>query len=303
VIEMTELTKSYGPQRAVDGLTVRIRPGRVTGFLGPNGAGKSTTMRLILGLDHPDRGVALVGGEQYRELRDPLRAVGAHLDGRSAHPGRTARAHLVGLARYHRIPVARVATVCEIAGIARVARMRVGQFSLGMTQRLGIATALLGDPEVLMLDEPFNGLDIDGVRWVRSMLRRLADEGRTVFVSSHLLAEMQHTADHVVVLGRGRLLADCPTSELVGAASLTVLVEVPDRSDRSRLERVLRSKQLVVASDGSMLRVATGDIGVVGDLAHAEGVRLHELTRESQTLEDGYLRLVEGEQDFRAVTS
>jgi ABC-2 type transport system ATP-binding protein len=285
----------------VDDVTAQVHPGRVTGFLGPNGAGKSTTLRLVLGLDRPDSGIALIDGRQYRDLRDPLRAVGAHLDGRSAHPGRTARAHLIGLARYHRIPVSRVETVCELAGIAQITRVRVGKFSLGMTQRLGIASALLGDPAVLLLDEPFNGLDIDGVRWVRGLLRRLAAEGRTVLVSSHLLAEMQHTADHVIVLGRGRLLANCPTRDLTDAAQHTVIAELPDSSDRDRLEQALVARGLDVVRSEARLRIASDDIGGVGDVAYAEGVRLHGLSRESQTLEDGYLHLVEGQADFQAV--
>jgi len=301
VIELSGLVKTYGDRLAVDELSVDIRPGRVTGFLGPNGAGKSTTLRLVLGLDHPERGTARVCGRPYGELRDPLRVVGAHLDGRAVHSGRTARAHLLGLARYSRIPTERVDQVCELAGIAAVARMRVGRFSLGMTQRLGVAAALLGDPAVVLLDEPFNGLDADGVRWVRALLRRLAEEGRTVLVSSHLLAEMAQTADHVVVIGRGRLLADCSTSELVGAAVDAVVVEAPEPADQRRLRAALAGRGIAVTLEAGVLRAATGDVKLVGDCAYAEGIRLHLLARESRTLEDGYLRLVEDQVEFQAV--
>ncbi len=303
MIELSGLVKTYGDRRAVDELSVDVRPGRVTGFLGPNGAGKSTTLRLLLGLDHPDRGSAHIFGRPYSELPDPLRVVGAHLDGRAVHPGRTARAHLLGLARYNRIPSVRVDEVCELAGIAGVARTRVGRYSLGMAQRLGIAAALLGDPAVVLLDEPFNGLDADGVRWVRGLLRRLADEDRTVLVSSHLLAEMQQTADHVIVIGRGRLLADCPTSELAGAAADTVVVEVPDPTDEDRLRAALMRQGVAVTGDAGVLRACTSDVRLVGDCAHAAGIRLHLLARESRTLEDGYLRLVDDQVEFQAVSA
>ena len=221
MIEVRGLSKRYGATVAVDGLSFDVRPGVVTGFLGPNGSGKSTTMRLLLGLDAPDAGQARINGHRYRELAWPLREVGALLEARAFHPGRTARAHLEALAAGNRIPRSRVEEVLGLVGLAEAAGRRAGRFSLGMGQRLGIAAALLGDPGVLLLDEPVNGLDPEGIRWIRRLLRSLAAEGRTVFVSSHLIGEMASTADRVVVIGRGRLLADTSVAELsAGAASL-----------------------------------------------------------------------------------
>jgi ABC-2 type transport system ATP-binding protein len=221
VIEARELTKRYGPRVAVDALSFDVRPGRVTGFLGPNGSGKSTTMRLILGLDRPDSGQVRVGGRRYRELRWPLREVGAMLEAGPFHPGRSARAHLAALAASNGIPRARVDEVLDMVGLASAAERRVGKFSLGMGQRLGVAVALLGDPAVLLLDEPVNGLDPEGVRWIRNLLKSLAAQGRTVLVSSHLISEMALTAERLVVIGRGRLLADTTVAELsAGSASL-----------------------------------------------------------------------------------
>jgi ABC-2 type transport system ATP-binding protein len=221
MIEVRGLSKRYGATVAVDGLSFDVRPGVVTGFLGPNGSGKSTTMRLLLGLDAPDAGQARINGHRYRELAWPLREVGALLEARAFHPGRTARAHLEALAAGNRIPRSRVEEVLGMVGLAEAAGRRAGRFSLGMGQRLGIAAALLGDPGVLLLDEPVNGLDPEGIRWIRRLLRSLAAEGRTVFVSSHLIGEMASTADRVVVIGRGRLLADTSVAELsAGAASL-----------------------------------------------------------------------------------
>ena len=215
-IKLEKLTKRFGPTLAVNGIDLEVRPGRVTGFLGPNGAGKSTTMRMVLGLDRPTAGRALVAGRPYTDLRWPLREVGAVLDGRAVHPGRTGRNHLRAMARSNAIAAGRVDEVLAEVGLTEVAGKRAGTYSLGMGQRLGIAGALLGDPAVLLLDEPVNGLDPDGVRWIRRLVRELAAQGRTVFVSSHLLSEMQVTADHLVVLGHGRILADAPTAELVG---------------------------------------------------------------------------------------
>ncbi|GHG49473.1 ATP-binding cassette domain-containing protein [Streptomyces griseocarneus] len=215
-IDIRELTKAYGPVRALDRLTVTVRPGRVTGFLGPNGAGKSTTLRVVLGLDRPTSGAALVDGRPYASFAEPLRHVGAVLDAAAAHPARTARDHLLTLALSNRIPVRRVEEVLEETGLAAAARRRVRTFSLGMRQRLGLAAALLGDPPVLMLDEPTNGLDPEGIVHLRRLTRRLADEGRTVLISSHLMTEMAQTADHLVVLGRGRLLADAPLKDFIG---------------------------------------------------------------------------------------
>jgi ABC-2 type transport system ATP-binding protein len=221
VIEVRGLTKRYGPTVAVDALSFDVRPGSVTGFLGPNGSGKSTTMRLILGLDRPDAGQVRVGGRRYRELRWPLREVGALLEGKAFHPGRSARNHLATLAASNAIPLTRVDEVLEVVGLASAAGRRAGKFSLGMGQRLGVAAALLGDPAVLLLDEPVNGLDPEGVRWIRDLLKSLAAQGRTVFVSSHLISEMALTAERLVVIGRGRLLAETTVAELsAGAASL-----------------------------------------------------------------------------------
>ena len=218
MIEVRGLSKRYGATVAVDGLNFDVRPGIVTGFLGPNGAGKSTTMRMVLGLDAPDAGQARIRGSRYRELRWPLREVGALLEARAFHPGRSGRAHLRALAASNSIPRSRVEEVLGLVGLAEVAGRRAGRFSLGMGQRLGIAAALLGDPGVLLLDEPVNGLDPEGIRWVRNLLRSLAAQGRTVFVSSHLIGEIGRTADHVVVIGRGRLLADTSVAELSARA-------------------------------------------------------------------------------------
>jgi ABC-2 type transport system ATP-binding protein len=218
MIEARGLTKRYGPRLAVDGLSFEVRPGRVTGFLGPNGSGKSTTMRLILGLDHPDAGDARIGGRAYRDLGWPSREAGALLEARAWHPGRTARSHLAALAASNGIGRRRVDAVLGLVGLGEVAGQRAGKFSLGMAQRLGIAAALLGDPPVLLLDEPVNGLDPAGIHWIRELLRSLAGEGRTVFVSSHLISEMALVAEHVVVIGRGRLLADAPLADLAARA-------------------------------------------------------------------------------------
>jgi ABC-2 type transport system ATP-binding protein len=218
MIEARGLTKRFGSRLAVDALSFDVRPGRVTGFLGPNGSGKSTTMRLILGLDHPDVGHAAIGGRRYRDLRWPLREAGALLEARAWHPGRTARSHLAALAASNGIGRRRVDEVLGMVGLADVAGQRAGKFSLGMAQRLGIAAALLGDPPVLLLDEPVNGLDPAGIHWIRDLLRTLAAQGRAVFVSSHLISEMALMAEHVVVIGQGRLLADAPVADLAGRA-------------------------------------------------------------------------------------
>ena len=218
MIEVRDLTKRYGGALAVDALTFDLRPGTVTGFLGPNGSGKSTTMRLILGLDHPDAGEVRIGGRRYHDLRWPLREVGALLEAKAFHPGRTARAHLASLAASNAIPARRVDEVLGMVGLGGAARKRAGTFSLGMAQRLGIATALLGDPPVLLLDEPVNGLDPAGIHWIRDLLKSLAAQGRTVFVSSHLLTEMALMAEHVVVIGQGRLLADAPVAQVAARA-------------------------------------------------------------------------------------
>jgi ABC-2 type transport system ATP-binding protein len=293
MITCTELTKRYGDVVAVDDLTVSIEAGRVTGFLGPNGAGKSTTLRLMLGLDRPTSGRALVGGRPYAAIREPLLVVGAHLDQRALHPGRSARRHLLALARVNGIGARRVDEVLGLVGLEPVARRRAGGFSLGMAQRLGIAAALLGDPAVLVLDEPVNGLDADGVRWVRGLLRGLAAEGRTVLLSSHLLAELHLVADQVVVLGRGRLLADCPVGDLLTAGGAEVVLRTPDVAAlpafRSAAERL---GMTVIPRSAGELGIRGGTAAAVGELAHERGLRLHGLAETTGTLEDGYRRLV-----------
>ncbi|WP_150251484.1 ABC transporter ATP-binding protein [Nocardiopsis deserti] len=290
MITLRGLTKRYGETLAVDSLDLEVRPGRVTGFLGPNGAGKTTTMRMVLGLDRPTAGQALVGGRPYRELDRPLHHVGAVLDARAVHPGRSARSHLLGLARTHRIPDRRVDQVLEAVGLAEVARRRAGAFSLGMSQRLGIAAALLGDPGLLLFDEPVNGLDPDGVRWIRDLMRSLADEGRTVFVSSHLMSEMQLTADHLVVLGRGRLITDAPLDEVLGNSAWTaVLVRAPHPED---LVTALEAEGAGVERPGPNELVVTGvPVERVGELAHRAGVALHRLSTRDASLEQAYREL------------
>ena len=290
MITLRGLTKRHGDTLAVDSLDLEVRPGRVTGFLGPNGAGKTTTMRMVLGLDRPTSGEALVDGRPYRELDRPLHRVGALLDARAVHPGRSARSHLLSLARTHRIPDRRVDEVLDAVGLTEAARRRAGAFSLGMGQRLGIAAALLGDPHLLVLDEPVNGLDPDGVRWVRGLMRSLADEGRTVFVSSHLMSEMQLTADHLVVIGRGRLITDAPLAEVLGnSAWSAVLVRAPHPED---LVTALESEGAGVERPDAGELVVTGvPIERVGELAHRAGVALHELSPREASLEQAYREL------------
>ncbi|MGW4467772.1 ABC transporter ATP-binding protein [Micromonospora sp. NPDC004704] len=293
MITLTGLTKRFGDSTAVDHLTLDIAPGRVTGFLGPNGAGKSTTMRMILGLDRPTAGTALVGGRPYASLRHPLRHVGALLDAKAVHPGRTARAHLLAMAHSNGIPARRVDEVLATVGLTGVAGKRAGTFSLGMGQRLGIAGALLGDPGVLMFDEPVNGLDPDGVRWIRQLMRSLAAEGRTVFVSSHLMSEMQLTADQLVVIGRGRLIVDAPIAEVIAGSSRTVVrVRSPQPAGLAALrDRLAAPTVTVEPGDAGELLISGADVALVGDLAHELGVRLHELSTREASLEQAYLEL------------
>jgi ABC-2 type transport system ATP-binding protein len=299
VIHVAGLTKRYGARLAVDDLTVTIEPGRVTGFLGPNGSGKTTTMRCVLGLTRPTSGTATVLGRPYRELAQPMRRVGALIDPGACHPGRTAYRHLLALAQSNRMPAARVDEVIGLVGLESVADDRVRGFSLGMGQRLGIAVALLGDPDVLVLDEPVNGLDPEGIRWVRELLRALADDGRTVLVSSHLMSEMEDTADHLVVLGRGRLLADVPMEELLGAhAALRVRTpQGPMLADAIR-----RAGGRVVLEIDGALRVEGLGLTEVGDIAFVTDVRLHELSRVTASLEAAYLALTDGDVEYRAGT-
>ena len=303
MIEVTHLSKRHGATTAVDDLTFVARPGTVTGFLGPNGAGKSTTIRAIVGLERPTSGSATVNGRRYADLHAPLQEVGTMLDGRAAHPGRTAFGHLMGLARTHGIGRARVAQVIDIAGLESVARRRVGTFSLGMGQRLGIAAALLGDPATLILDEPVNGLDPDGVLWVRHLLRALAAEGRTVFLSSHLMSELAETASRVVIIGQGRLLADEDLDSLLAATARAGVVRVRT-SDPATLGSALeRLGATVSRPEADVLEVAGSDAGAVGALATRLGVDLRELSTVSGTLEEAYLSLTAGAVQYRATAT
>ncbi|CAM5362480.1 MULTISPECIES: ABC transporter ATP-binding protein [Streptomyces] len=298
-IDVRDLTKEYGTARAVDHLTFTVPPGRVTGFLGPNGAGKSTTMRLVLGLDHPTSGSAGLGGRPYASLRDPLRRVGALLDAGAAHGSRTGRDHLRVLAATHRIPDRRVDEVLEETGLGPAARRRARTYSLGMRQRLGIAAALLGDPEVVMLDEPSNGLDPEGIVWIRGLLRRLADDGRTVLVSSHLMTETAAFADHLVILGRGRLLADTSVREFIDAR-VRPAVRVRT-SDPDALENALaRHGHRAVRHPDGHWSVPDARVDDIGRLASAEGVPLLELAADEGTLEQAYLDLTAADTEFAA---
>ena len=292
------LTKHYGEKVAVDDLSFEVRPGQVTGFLGPNGAGKSTTMRMIMGLDAPDRGSVTIGGRPYHGLGLPLREVGALLEAGSTHPGRSAYAHLWMLARSNDIPNRRVDEVLDIVGLTSVAHDRVGQFSLGMSQRLGIAGALLGDPGVLLFDEPVNGLDTDGIRWVRQLLRRLASEGRTVFVSSHLMSEMAMTADHVVVIGKGRLIAEASVAEFTQRnARSYVRVRSPQLDV---LRPALEAAGAVITPDGNET-LAVRDLREeqIGEIAWRNSVLLYELAPQSASLEDAFIESTEGDLEYR----
>ncbi|UNS95058.1 ABC transporter ATP-binding protein [Streptomyces tubbatahanensis] len=294
MITLRGLTKRYGDTVAVDGLTLDIKEGQVTGFLGPNGAGKSTTMRMILGLDNPTEGEALIHGKPYSALRHPVREVGALLEAKALHPARSARNHLLSMARTNGIPARRVDEVLETVGLTKVARKRAGGFSLGMYQRLGVAGALLGDPGVLIFDEPVNGLDPDGVRWVRELVRSLAAEGRTVFLSSHLMSEMQLTADQLVVIGRGRLLADARIADLLAQSSRAgVRLRSPQPEGlRALAEKLTAGADVEVEMVGGDEIVVSGrSVEEVGDLAHELGVRLHTLSPVSASLEQAYMEL------------
>jgi ABC-2 type transport system ATP-binding protein len=301
MITVRGLSKHYGDVHAVDDLTFDVEAGKVTGFLGPNGAGKSTTMRMMLGLDRPTAGTSTIGGRRYRDLAPPLREVGALLDAGAVHPGRTGRAHLRIGARTNGIPLSRVEEVIDQVGLGAAAGRRLKGYSLGMRQRLGIAAALLGDPRVLLFDEPVNGLDLDGVRWIRSLLRGFADEGRTVFVSSHLLSEMQLIADRVVVIGRGRLLADTEIDGLLrGLGGGRVRVRTPRADD---LHRALVERGATTSDAGppGVERTGPDELEVsglaadrVGDLALDLGLPVHHLADVEQSLENAYLSLTQG---------
>ena len=298
MIRARELTKSYGDKVAVDGLDFTVEPGRVTGFLGPNGAGKSTTMRMILGLDRPTSGAVTVNGHRYDESVVPLREVGALLEAHAIHPGRTARAHLRWLAASNRIPDARVEEILEQVGLTQVADKRAGKFSLGMRQRLGIASALIGDPPIVMLDEPVNGLDSEGIRWVRRFCRELAEEGRTVFVSSHLMSEMALMADHLLVIGQGRILADDSMADfMAGHAPSHVRLQT---RDRVHARTVLIDAGLDVAETDGELRISGCDAAAVGDLLFDAGIRIHELTAIQSSLEEAFMTLTADAVEYRA---
>jgi ABC-2 type transport system ATP-binding protein len=299
VIEARGLTKDYGDKRAVDALSFSVRPGIVTGFLGPNGSGKSTTMRLILGLDKPTAGDVTVNGKHYREHRAPLHEVGALLEARSVHTGRSAYNHLLSLAQTHGIPRSRVDELIDLVGLHDVAKKRAGQFSLGMGQRLGIASAMLGDPSTVILDEPVNGLDPEGIHWMRNLLKGLAAEGRTVFVSSHLMSEMALTADHLIVIGRGRKIADLSTQEFVNQASGNV---VRVRSPQADELRPLLAGPLVTvdALEPSVLEVHGLTAAQIGDVAMANRIAIHELTPQQASLEEAFMELTRADVEFRA---
>ncbi|MBH5337044.1 ATP-binding cassette domain-containing protein [Streptomyces pactum] len=299
MIELEGLTKHYGEKLAVDHLTFTVRPGVVTGFLGPNGAGKSTTMRMMLGLDHPSAGTVRIDGKHYRQLVDPLRYIGALLDAQAVHGGRTAYHHLLCLAQSNGIPRARVAQVLETVGLTSVAGKRSKGFSLGMGQRLGIAAALLGDPRILMFDEPVNGLDPEGIHWIRNLMKGLAAEGRTVFVSSHLMSEMALTADHLVVIGQGRLLADTSMADFIARNSRSyVRVRSPEHQ---RLREVITAAGHPVQAgpDGSF-EVDGADAAALGELAARHRITLHELSPQQASLEEAFMGLTAEAVEYHA---
>jgi ABC-2 type transport system ATP-binding protein len=307
MIEAQDLTKVYGGKAAVDHLSFTVEPGRVTGFLGPNGAGKSTTMRLILGLDRPQSGYALINGRRYRDLKDPLHTVGALLEAKSVHPGRSARNHLLFLAQTQGIPASRVEEVLALVGLQDVADKRAGGFSLGMSQRLGVAVAMLGNPEILLLDEPVNGLDPEGVLWIRNLMKSLAAEGRTVLVSSHLMNEMAVTADHLIVIGRGRLITEASTEDVIARSTdKSVRVRTPDADRMAEMIAAAGGKVVrggaesgaeVGAQNGAGLLTVTGlEAPRIGELAASASIVLHELT----PLEGAFMELTSGSVEFGA---
>lgn len=303
MIDVRGVTKRYGDKVALDGVTFSVRPGIVTGFVGPNGAGKSTLMRLVIGLDAPSAGTVTVNGRAYRDHAAPLHEVGAMLEARAIHPGRSATNHLLAMAQTHGIPRTRVDEVIDAVGLREVARRRVGTFSLGMFQRLGIAAALLGDPATLVLDEPSNGLDPEGILWIRTLLKGLAAEGRTVFVSSHHMSEMALTADHLIVIGRGHLIADTSVADFVREASSNVVrVRTPDAS---RLTAALAQDGVAVRHDGAMdvLEVSGLSAEQVGQAAFANQIRLYELTPEQASLEEAFMRMTREAVEFQGTVA
>jgi ABC-2 type transport system ATP-binding protein len=299
MIEVRGLTKRYGDKVAVNDLTFGIEPGKVTGFLGPNGAGKTTTMRLILGLDYPDAGVVTMDGKRYPDLANPMREVGALLDAKAVHGGRSAYNHLLCLAQTNNLPAKRVGEVLDLVGLSEVARKRSRGFSLGMSQRLGIAATMLGDPQVLMFDEPVNGLDPEGILWIRNLMKALAAEGRTVFVSSHLMSEMENTADHLIVIGKGRLIADCTMAEFIARSSgAAVRVRTPS-ADQLVLAIAAKGGSATADSDGTLL-VRGMTVDAVGDVAFEAGIRLHELSVMRASLEEAFMELTADSVEYHA---
>jgi ABC-2 type transport system ATP-binding protein len=300
MIEAVGLTKRYGDKVAVDQLTFALRPGQVTGFLGPNGAGKSTTMRMIVGLDTPSAGTVTVNGRPFVQSRHPMREVGALLDARAIHGGRSAYHHLLCLAQTNNLPARRVREVLDLVGLSEVAHKRAKGFSLGMGQRLGIAAALLGDPQILMFDEPVNGLDPEGILWIRNLMKNLAAQGRTVFVSSHLMAEIENTAEHLIVIGRGRLIADCSVQQFIDQNSqMSVRVRAPEAG---RLADLLTAEGGHAVADGDEALIVTEmSLDRVGDLAFDNAIRLHELAPLQASLEQAFMELTRDAVEYHAV--
>ncbi len=299
MIEAQGLTKRYGDTLAVDHLSFSVEPGKITGFLGPNGAGKTTTMRLILGLDRPTSGTVTVNGRSFGELAWPMREVGALLDAKAVHGGRSAYSHLLCVAQTNNLPRRRIGEVLELVGLSEVAKKRSKGFSLGMGQRLGIAAALLGDPKILMFDEPVNGLDPEGILWIRNLMKALAAEGRTVFVSSHLMSEMQNTADHLIVIGKGRLISDCTTAEFIAANSQqSVRVRSPQAGELAAAASAAGAT--IRGDDGGALVLLGLTAAQVGDLAFEHGIRIHELAPAHASLEQAFMELTASSVEFHA---
>ncbi len=303
MIDAQHLSKRYGDRLAVDDLTFTVQPGVVTGFLGPNGAGKSTTMRMILGLDAPTSGTVTVNGKAYRDLAAPLHEIGAMLEARAIHTGRSAYNHLLAMAQTHGIPRRRVDEVIDMVGLQSVARKRAGGFSLGMGQRLGIASALLGDPKTVILDEPANGLDPEGILWIRNLLKRLAADGATVFLSSHLMSEIALTAEHVIVVGRGKLIADTSVAEIVAQASQNAAVRVRTPEAARLRDGLVAEGATVTGTERDVLEVHGLESERIGEIAAAQRVILHELTPQKASLEDAYMALTGDSVEYRATTT
>ncbi|MFC1417232.1 ATP-binding cassette domain-containing protein [Streptacidiphilus cavernicola] len=298
MIEVHELTKRYGETLAVDALSFRVPEGVVTGFLGPNGAGKSTTMRMMLDLDRPTSGAVTIDGKHYNQLNEPLKYIGALLEAKAVHPGRTAYNHLLWLAQSNRIPTSRVDQVLGLVGLREVARRRSGGFSLGMGQRLGIAAAMLGDPKIMMFDEPVNGLDPEGILWIRNLMKSLAEEGRTVFVSSHLMSEMALTADHLVVIGRGRLLANVSMNDFIDQNSHG-FVRVRTPQPEALLDALSGAGISAAPHPDGGFEVVDGDPAAIGDLARDRGIALHELSPQRASLEEAFMQMTSESVEYR----